>query len=124
MDNITNLIQIETTKSGVCGKNGSNDFFSYISYLFNEVKFKQIKEDITSNLKVKLKELVEQNCKKLKSDCSLYLGNRQDEVILVSPDKISDLQKEVNDKNILILTLGKQVSVFGVFLVCIFPYSE
>ena len=108
MDDITNLIQTETTKSDVCGKNGSNDLFSYISYLFNEVKFKQLKEDIIGNLKVELKELVEQNCKKLKSDLSSYLGHKQDEVILVLLDKISHLQKEVNDKNILILTLLKK----------------
>ena len=108
MDDITNLIQTETTKSDVFWKNGSNDLFSQISYLFNEVKFKQLKEDITGNLKVELKELVKQNCKKLKSDLSSYLGHRQDEVILVLLDKISDLQKEVNDKNKLILTLLKK----------------
>ena len=53
-------------------------------------------------MKVELKELVKQNCKKIKSDLSSYLGNRQGEVISVLLDKITDLQKEVNDKNILI----------------------
>ena len=136
MDDITNLIRTETAKSDVCGKNGSNDLFSYISYLFNEVKFKQLKEDITGNLKVELKELVEQNCKKLKSDLSSYLGHRQGEVILVLLDKISDLQKEVNDKNILILTLLKKCQCSEFFwsvlsrirskygeILCISPYS-
>ena len=55
---MTNPIQIETTESDVCGKNGSKYLFSYISYLFNDGKFKQLKEDITSSLKVELMQFV------------------------------------------------------------------
>ena len=40
VEDITNTIQTETAKSDVCRKNGSNDSFPYISYLFNEVIFK------------------------------------------------------------------------------------
>ena len=50
MEDIKNPTQIETIELDACGKNGSNDSFSYISYLFNEVKFKQLKADITSSL--------------------------------------------------------------------------
>ena len=81
VENITNAPQTETIESGACGKNGSNDSFPYIGYLFNEVKFNQLKEGINSSLKDKLKELVEQNCKTTKSDLSSYLGKRQGEVI-------------------------------------------
>ena len=76
-----NPIQIETTKPDACRRNGSNDSFSHISYLFNEVKFKQLKEVITSSLKDELKELVKQNCKTTKSDLPSYLGKKQGEVI-------------------------------------------
>ena len=81
MKDIINPIQIGTIESDACGKNGSNDSFSYISYLFNEVKFKQLKEDVTSSLKGELKELVKQNCKTTKSDLSSYLGKGRGEVI-------------------------------------------
>lgn len=82
MEDIIHPIQTETTESDVCGNNGSNDSFSYISYLFNQVKIKQPK-DITSSLKVEVKELVEQNCKKIKSDLLLHIENRQVEVTSV-----------------------------------------
>lgn len=61
--------------------------FSYTSYLFNEVKFKQLKQDLTSSLKVELK-----------SDLPSYLGKRQGEGISMLPDKMSDLQKELMAK--------------------------
>ena len=70
MEDIKNPTQIETIELDACGKNGSNDLFSYISYLFNEVKFKQLKADITSSLQVELKELVKKNCKKIKPGLS------------------------------------------------------
>ena len=86
LEDIAHPIQTETTEPDACGMNGSNDPFSYISYLFDEAKFNQLKKDITSGLKVEIKELVEQNCKEIKSDLLSHLGNWQVEVISVLLD--------------------------------------
>ena len=83
-EDITSTIQSKTKRIG-CRKNGSNDLFSNTCYLFNEVKFKQLKQDLTSSFKVELK-----------SDLPSYLGKRQGEGISMLLDKMSDLQKDTD----------------------------